>query len=586
MLHLAPHMDAHFRRQAAFDAIEAVRNGALACDLETEIVDFKEEADTVDHRGSRVSIPAQHEPAARALAEAVACLSMSTHGGVLIVGVNDKRGGRDAFNDTYLDLQWLRRQIHALTVPNLSIDMPEEIIVDGVRLYLINVPDSLSEIRVGGKLRARFETDCVELTGDRARQFLEQRRRYDWSAESAELRLSEVHDDALSEAHRVYAAAQGHRAGSALELVRRLNVAFDDTDDPVLSRAGALLLCAYEPDVERLDVQVGVAEGAPAEPRKLVGAPMITAFKDAWELIDRAFPARAVVVGTQRRSVRAIPEEALREALVNAIMHRDYRQPRAPIVALCVGDPAATLKVTSPGDFPEGVQKDRLLATRSQPRNPALAEAMRTLGYAERQGIGIPTMFRALLRDGHAQPEIYPEGGDVICRLPGGQVDTEIRRFFDVLYTVDTSLEYDVRAHIAITSLLHYTPLRVEQLADQAQCSDGEASDTLQRLLRAGSVERLLNGSRSFRLTNEARQALQSRLNYRQHSSLDESWDKVRAYLDTNTDIGRSEAAELLGVKEARASTILSALFNQRGVLQPVGNARGRGVRYRLSVYR
>jgi len=151
---------------------------------------------------------------------------------------------------------------------------------------------------------------------------------------------------------------------------------------------------------------------------------------------------------------------------------------------------------------------------------------------------------------------------------------------------VDTSLEYDVRAHIAITSQLHYTPLRVEQLADKAQCSDGQASDTLQRLLRAGSVERLLNGSRSFRLTNEARQALQSRLDYRQHSSLDESWDKGRAYLDTNTDIGRSEAAELLGVKEARASTILSALFNQRDVVQPVGNARGRGVRYRLSVYR
>jgi hypothetical protein len=36
-----------------------------------------------------------------------------------------------------------------------------------------------------------------------------------------------------------------------------------------------------------------------------------------------------------------------------------------------------------------------------------------------------------LLRDGHAAPEIYPEGGDVICRLPGGHVDSTVRAFFD-----------------------------------------------------------------------------------------------------------------------------------------------------------
>jgi hypothetical protein len=91
------------------------------------------------------------------------------------------------------------------------------VIVAGVRLYMINIPDSLSEIRVGGKLRARFGTDCVELTGDRAREFLERRRRFDWSAESSDLRLSDADGDALSEAGRIYTAAQGHSAGSAVE---------------------------------------------------------------------------------------------------------------------------------------------------------------------------------------------------------------------------------------------------------------------------------------------------------------------------------------------------------------------------------
>jgi len=89
-------------------------------------------------------------------------MAMSDDGGVIVVGVDDKESGEDAFVGSFLDPEWLRRRIHALTQPNYSIDEPEEIIEGGKRLYLINVPPALSEIRSGGKLRARFGTDCVE----------------------------------------------------------------------------------------------------------------------------------------------------------------------------------------------------------------------------------------------------------------------------------------------------------------------------------------------------------------------------------------------------------------------------------------
>jgi ATP-dependent DNA helicase RecG len=575
-------MDAHSRRQAALDAIAAVLAGANAGDVESEIVDFKEERGTVDNQGNRVEIPARHEQAARALAEEVGCLAMSDDGGVLVVGVDDKACGRAAFVGTYLDLPWLRGRIHALTQPNLSLDLIEEHTSTGARLYLINVPPALSEVRVGGKLRTRLGTDCVELTGDRARQFLERWRKYDWSAEPSEMRLSNADPGALARASDLYAAARGRSAGSDLELARRLKVTLDDTDDPMLTRAGALLLCNSESAVEQLDVRITKVEGAPAEVREILRTPLVTAFDVAWEVIERAFPATSIIVPPQRRSIRAIPDEALREALVNAIMHRDYRLPRASIVTLCVGDPPDTLKVTSPGEFPNGIQGDRLLASRSAPRNPALAEAMRTLGFAEREGVGIPTMYRALLRDGHAPPEIYPEAGDVVCRLPGGRVDTDVRVFFDTLYAVAPALQDDVRAHVAITALLSETPLRVERLADLAQCSDGEAFDILRRLDAVRAVERLLDGSRSFRLTAGARQDLQSRITYKTRQSVDQSWGLIRAYLDGNDSIARREAAQLLGVSDTQASRILSSLYNDKRRIEPVGKTRGRNVAYRL----
>lgn len=574
-------MNAHSRRQAALAAIAAIAAGAKASDVETEIIDFKEEANTVGAGGRRSAIDPCHEPAAKALASEVSCMAMSDEGGVIVVGVDDKESGADAFVGSFLDLEWLRRRIHALTQPNYSIDEPEEVIEGGKRLYLINVPPALSEIRSGGKLRARFGTDCVELHGDRAREFLERRRSYDWSAEGSSERLSTCHADALRSAHDHYEERHGVRAPSDVELLRRLGVVMDAGADPQLNQAGAVLLCPYEPDVERLDVRVVAVEGAVSTERANLRAPVIIAFDAAWATIERAFPAQPVFIGPQRRDERPINQRALREALVNAIMHRDYRMPRASVVALIVGSPADAFKVISPGDFPEGVDRERLLATRSTPRNPALADAMHVLGLAEREGAGIGVMHLAMLRDGHPSPEIFPEGGDVICRLHGGMVDRDVRAFFDGLAASNRHFREDVRSHIAITELLSRTRLRVEALARAAQCSEGEALEVLERLASAGAVERLLDGTRSFRLTKPSRKALHSRITYRQRNSLDEQWELVRAFFDVEGEIGRSDVVTLLGVNESRATEVLGELKRQRRI-EPVGSERGRSVRYRL----
>jgi DNA-binding MarR family transcriptional regulator len=192
-------------------------------------------------------------------------------------------------------------------------------------------------------------------------------------------------------------------------------------------------------------------------------------------------------------------------------------------------------------------------------------------------------MYVEMLRDGHAEPEIVETGGDVLRNLFGGAPDEDVRSFFDDLADRDAGLTEDAAAHIAVSRLLGATPLRPEALADAAQCTRGEASRTLERLERTGVIERLVNRSRSFRLTGSARERLRGRLAYASRSPLDEHWETVRAYLDTNAEIGREEVVALLGLKATQASTVLSALYRDRGVIEPVGNARGRGVRYRLT---
>src|SRR4051812_15535088 len=103
-----PRMDATFRRKLAEDAIKAIRAGRAARDLERGMLDFKEEAGTGGRKGVRRPIDSRNEAAARALAAEVACFKNSDHGGMLVVGVDDKAAGPSAFVDTYLDVAWLR----------------------------------------------------------------------------------------------------------------------------------------------------------------------------------------------------------------------------------------------------------------------------------------------------------------------------------------------------------------------------------------------------------------------------------------------------------------------------------------------
>ena len=569
-----------FRHQAALDAVRAVLSGVTAHDAETETVDLKEEAGT-NVRGTRQFIHPRHEPAAQALANEVACFANTTRGGVLVVGVVDDRSGPDALVGSYLDLDWLKERIWALTMPHYSGFFIEEVTTFGPRLYFINVEPALEEIRAGDRLRTRHGRRCVELTGDAARRFLEARRGFDWSAEPSGMHLSEADPKAIETAMRFYRQRQGTTPPSERELASRMGVLLDDGDDPGLNRAGALLLAPFGPRVVQAQILITDVEGRPAR-NDLVGrAPLVLFLEEAFRLLDEvAFPITPVIVGLTRRELRAVPTPAYREALVNAVMHRDYRLDRQPIYAIASGSPADGFKVRSPGGLPSSVSVDRLLATPSRPRNEALAHALWAIAVAERQGVGIKTMYRTMLREGHAAPEIVEDNGELIVRLAGGTPDVGLRAFFADLEARNPAFEGDPAVVIAIRALLRDTPLRPERLAVAAQRTVGEAFMTLGALQAAGAVERLLDGSRSFRLTADARARLGNRVAYGR-STLEEHASLVLAYLDQHPDISRQQAVRLLELEPKTATRVLGQLLDS-GALEYSGPSRGRNVRYCL----
>ena len=102
-----------------------------------------------------------------------------------------------------------------------------------------------------------------------------------------------------------------------------------------------------------------------------------------------------------------IPPGALREALVNAIVHRDYLMSGSD-VKIAVYD--SRIEITSPGALPRGITIDEILDGRSEVRNKVIARVFKEAELIEQWGRGIQKLTRLCLEAGLKKPDIIESG--------------------------------------------------------------------------------------------------------------------------------------------------------------------------------
>ena len=135
------------------------------------------------------------------------------------------------------------------------------------------------------------------------------------------------------------------------------------------------------------------------------------------------------------------PLTAVREALLNALVHRDYsiHTEGMPIQLLLFED---RFEVRSPGGLYGRLRIDQLGKVQPDTRNPVLAVAMEVLGETENRYSGIPTMRRELKLAGMAEPEFREERGTfVVCFRKAKQAVKPQITESDMVYHCDTVVE-------------------------------------------------------------------------------------------------------------------------------------------------
>ena len=125
-----------------------------------------------------------------------------------------------------------------------------------------------------------------------------------------------------------------------------------------------------------------------------------------------------------------MPAEALRETLLNAVMHRDYSDPGS-YVAIAVFDDR--IEVRSVGSLPRGVTAESLSGShRSVLRNPLIAEAFHRTGAVEIWGRGTNRVIDECVRYGIAPPIFEEQAGAVYVTFRAAVGPTERRGAVEV----------------------------------------------------------------------------------------------------------------------------------------------------------
>ncbi len=142
--------------------------------------------------------------------------------------------------------------------------------------------------------------------------------------------------------------------------------------------------------------------GEPGYGRRVeVKGPLPQIVTHTWELLQEELKVGAVVRSLQREERWAYPPTAIREALVNAVAHRDYRLRGRSIEVRLFSD---RLEIVSPGGLPGFITIENIVDEHFS-RNPRIVNGLFQWRYIEELGLGVDLMIEEMVKAGHPPPE-------------------------------------------------------------------------------------------------------------------------------------------------------------------------------------
>ncbi|MEI3412187.1 MAG: RNA-binding domain-containing protein [Blautia sp.] len=282
-------------------------------------------------------------------------------------------------------------------------------------------------VRVAGTTRLADEYMVRELMFEGSNRYFDQ-------ALCSGLTITDEEIDALCKSMKEQAVKNAHTEGQKASIkdvgrqqLRSWGILIERDGKDYPSNAYAILTGQGGLHVA---TQCGVFKGttkAVFVDRREYTGPLWEQIEEAFQFVLRNIHLGATIVGIYRQDIYEIPPDAIRELIVNAMVHRSYLD--HGMIQVAVYD--NRLEITSPGKLPMGQTLERMKEGYSKIRNEALAHAFSYMNLIEHWGSGIPRIIDKVKAAGLREPEFI--GGEVDLRINiyRGQVATETSNGID-----------------------------------------------------------------------------------------------------------------------------------------------------------
>jgi len=352
-------------------------------------------------------------------------------GGVMVLGVTDKKPRRVVGTQAFRDLQDTRMRLNDHF--RIRIDADEVHHPDG-RVVVFRVPgrpvgtpiayQGVFWQRIGGSLRA--------MTPEVLRRIFDETIP-DFSAQVCPgADLASLNPEAIGRLRAMWRLKSGNDALDSLGDEQLLADAELSLDGGVTY--AALILLGRE---RALGKHLGQAEvvfeyrssdtSIPYQDRREYREGFFLYDDDLWTTINLRNEIQQYQEGLFRWNIPTFGEAVIREGILNAISHREYRLPGSVFVR----EYPRKVEIESPGGFPPGITPDNILS-RQYPRNRRIAEVLAKCGLVERSGQGMDRMFADSISESKLPPDFA--GSDefrVVVTLHGQVRDPLFLRFLE-----------------------------------------------------------------------------------------------------------------------------------------------------------
>ncbi len=513
------------------------------------------------------------------MTRAAACLA-NGQGGVLLLGVQDDGivvGARPRHGDV-TDPHRVAALIQNTTEPPLAVAVSLDVVDDRqvVRIEVPRADPGPVGTRDGVFTKRVIDTmgrpQCLPMTAHEIVSMGMVTRGQDYAAAVARGAAMSDLDPLEFDRFRALAGSSGDQFGSLSDVDILKALGLVPLRDPI--SLGAVLLFGtasavrrWVPNAEFLFQDLRAGRGAND---RLVG-PLLKIAQEIARRIDERNTVTELMAGMLRVDVPLIPSVTRREAIANAIVHRDYAAVGPTVVQIT----GSEFVVSNPGGFPPGVTISNIL-DQSRPRSPILADAFKRAGLVERRGKGVNDMFEQQLRAGRDVPDYSRSTTDsVVLTVPLGLADLDLVRFL-------LTWENDRQRPLSLDELRVVHEVKASGSATNAELAEAldlvpaTARAVATRLVEVGILESRGTGrSRKLHLTARFYDLAQDRNAYVRVKGADPLQQErmILDYVHAYGSITRSQAAELCQVSPAQARTNLKRLVED-GRLRLVGERR------------